>query len=152
MFILSSTSCSSPEYSWNIAAWALNINNQSIKIPKTSTNPKHPSKPWFTDECDKAIGDRKKAHRQFNKRPTSDNLENFRIFRAKARRTCKQARRTSWRNFVSGLKSNKPMNKVWNFIQKIKGKNSKSSVKHLKTGDRTLTSERYRWQTRSNFC
>ena len=34
------------------------------------------------------------------------------------------------------------MNKVWNFIQKIKGKNSKSSVKHLKTDDRTLTSEK----------
>ena len=111
-------------------------------IPKTSTNPKHPSKPWFTDECDRAIGERKKAHRRFNKRPTSDNLENFRIFRAKARRTFKQARRTSWRNFVSGIKSHTPMNKVWNFIQKIKGKNSKSSVKHLKVGDTTLTSEK----------
>ena len=34
------------------------------------------------------------------------------------------------------------MNKVWNFIKKIKGKNSKSSVKHLKVGDTTLTSEK----------
>ncbi|VDI50079.1 Hypothetical predicted protein [Mytilus galloprovincialis] len=29
-------------------------------IPKTSANPKHPSKPWFDDACDQAIGDRKK--------------------------------------------------------------------------------------------
>ena len=34
MFILSSTSCSSPKYNWNIAARALNSNNQSINQSK----------------------------------------------------------------------------------------------------------------------
>ncbi|VDH98530.1 Hypothetical predicted protein [Mytilus galloprovincialis] len=28
-------------------------------IPKDLANPKHPSKPWFDDACDQAIGDRK---------------------------------------------------------------------------------------------
>jgi hypothetical protein len=55
------------------------------------------------DECKDAIKNRKKAERRFGKHPTSDNLGNFRIFRAKARRTLKQNRRTSWRNFVSKL-------------------------------------------------
>ena len=30
-------------------------------IPKTSTNPKRPNKPWYTDECEKAIDDRKQS-------------------------------------------------------------------------------------------
>ena len=111
-------------------------------IPKTSTIPKHPNKPWYTDDCDKAIHDRNKAHSRFNKQPTTENLSNLRIFRAKARRTCKQARRTSWRSFVSKLTSRTPMNKIWNFIRKIKGQNSKASVKHLKDGDATLTAEK----------
>jgi hypothetical protein len=58
----------------------------------------------------------------------------FRIFRAKARRTFKQNRRASWRNFVSKLNCHTPMNKVWNMVQKIKGKNNKTNVLHLKDG------------------
>ena len=54
---------------------------------KTSTNPKHPGKPCFNDDCKVDIKNRKKVERQFGKHPTSDNLGNFRIFRAKARRT-----------------------------------------------------------------
>lgn len=111
-------------------------------IPKTSANPKHPSKPWFDDACDQAIGDRKKSERRFNQQPTTENLSNFRVFRAKARRTCRQARRTSWKKFVSEITSRTPMTKVWNMIQKIKGKNSKATVKHLKNGNDLLTSEK----------
>jgi hypothetical protein len=33
------------------------------------------------------------------------------------------------------------MNKVWNMVQKIKGKNNKTNVHHLKDGQNTLTSE-----------
>jgi hypothetical protein len=40
------------------------------------------------------------------------NCSYMAIFRAKARRTLKQNRRTSWRNFVSKLNCHTPMNKV----------------------------------------
>ena len=103
-------------------------------IQKTSTNPKHPGKPWFTDECKYTINNRKKAERRFRKLPTSDTLGNVRIFRAKARRTLKHNRRTSWRNFVSRLNCHTPMNKVWNMVQNIKGKNNKTNVHRLKDG------------------
>ena len=75
-------------------------------IPKTSTNPKYPGKQWFNDDCKDVIKNRKTAERQFGKHPTSNNLGNFRIFRANARRTIKQNRRISWRNFVSKLNIN----------------------------------------------
>ena len=84
---------------------------------------------------------RKKAERRFNLHPTSENLSQFRIFRAKARRTFKIKRRKSWQAFVSKLNSHTPMNKVWNFIQKINGKRKSSSLHHLKDGQNLLTSE-----------
>ena len=34
------------------------------------------------------------------------------------------------------------MNKVWNYIQKIKGKNSRSTIKHLKVNGTSLTTEK----------
>ena len=66
-------------------------------IPRTWTNPKHPNKPWFNDDCKKAIAERKSVLRQFNMRPTQENLSNFKIARAKARRTIKQSKPASWR-------------------------------------------------------
>ena len=104
-------------------------------IPKTSTIPTKPHLPWNNIECKEAIKARKKAERKFNRQPTSDNLSKVRIFRAKARRTIKEIKRTSWREFVSKLTPRTPIRKVWNMLQKIKGKNTKSGVKHLKTND-----------------
>jgi hypothetical protein len=64
------------------------------------------------------------------KRPTKIAQRPNNIFRAKARRTVKQNRLTFWRNFVSKLNCHTPMNKVWNMIPKINGKNNKTNVHH----------------------
>jgi len=80
-----------------------------------------------------------KGDQRFGKHPTSDILGNFRIF--KARRTLTQNGRTSWPNFVSKLNWHTPKNKVWNIVQRIKGKHNKTNVHHLKDGQDTLTSE-----------
>ena len=109
-------------------------------IPKTSTNPKSKSKPWYDSDCREVIKNRKKAERQFNKAPISDNLNELRLHRAKARRLLKSKRRSCWRKFVSGLTSKTPMRKVWNMVQKLKGKNNKAKVQHLKQGTSILTS------------
>ena len=108
-------------------------------IPKTSAVPRI-HKPWYGDEYKQARKARKKAERAFNKSPTHANLQHLRIFRAKARRTAKQCRRKSWRNYVSKINSRTPLNKVWNMIRKIKGKRSKSNIQHLKVNDALLTS------------
>ena len=63
-------------------------------IPRTSTSS---SKPWFNDDCKTAIEERKRILRNFNLRPTQENFTKFKIARAKARRTIKQSKRTSWR-------------------------------------------------------
>lgn len=72
-------------------------------IPKTSKNSKRPKKPWYTDDCKDAINQRRAALRKFNARPTTANLDNCRIFRAKARRTIREAKKKTWRKYVSKL-------------------------------------------------
>ena len=48
---------------------------------------------------------RKSAIASFKTRITSDNLSNFTIARAKARRACSENKRTSWQQSVSRLNS-----------------------------------------------
>ena len=99
--------------------------NQKIAeetVPKTATKSKKTKKPWFTDDCETAIKLRKGAQRQFNNRPTHDNLNNYRIFRAKARRTIKESKKKSWKQYVSKLNSRTSIKKVWDMVRKIQGK------------------------------
>ena len=56
-----------------------------------------------------------------------ENLNNARLFRAKARRTIKSAKRKSWRTYVSKLNYKTPIKKVWDMIRKISGKSKSAS-------------------------
>ena len=101
-------------------------------IPKTSTNPKK-SNPWYNDDCKEAIKQRKETLSRFCKFPTKDNLNTYRVFRAKARRTIKSSKRKSWRAYVSNLNYKTPIKKVWDMVRKISGKSKTASHQHLNT-------------------
>ena len=51
--------------------------------------------------------------------------------RAKARKTIKTAKRTSWQQYVSKLNSRTPAKKIWDMIRKITGKNKITSMSIL---------------------
>ena len=99
-------------------------------IPKTSTNLKK-SNPWYNDDCKEAIKQRKDTLSRFCKFPTKDNLNTYRVFRAKARRTIKSSKRKSWRTYVSNLSYKTPIKKVWDMVRKISGKSKAASHQHL---------------------
>ena len=99
-------------------------------IPKTSTNPKK-SNPWYNDDCKEAIKQRKDTLSRFCKFPTKYNLNTYRVFRAKARRTIKSSKRKSWRTYVSNLNYKTPIKKVWDMVRKISGKSKAASHQHL---------------------
>ena len=108
-------------------------------IPKTSTYPKHISNPWFDDSCAAAVRDRKKSLRRFFRQPSHANLINFKIKRAIARRTIKEARRNCWRQYVSSISSRTPLNQVWDKIRRIKGSGSPSCTQHLRHNNQLIT-------------
>ena len=82
-----------------------------------------------------AINKRKSALRKFNKNPSCENHMHSKLARAKARRTIKDAKRTSWRQYVNKLNSRTPIKKVWDMIRKVSGKNKKSECVHLKSSN-----------------
>jgi len=65
-------------------------------------------------------------------------VEQLRIYRAKARRTMGQAKRTSWKNSVSKINSYTHSRKIWNMLHKIQGKDITQPVKHLKINNNTI--------------
>ena len=76
---------------------------------KTSTSNKHKA-PWFNDDYRKAICLRKAALHKFNKQPTTTNLNDFKLLRAKTRKLIKEAKMKSWQNYVNQLGSSTKTN------------------------------------------
>ena len=130
-------------------------------IPKTSAVPKRFNKPWFNNKCKNALQDRNRVLERFKREPTKDNLDSYRIARAKVRREIRQSKRSSWRNYVSRLNSHTSVKSVWNMIRKIKGKESSNTIRHLSVNDATVTSHRdiantladnFSYNSSSDFC
>ena len=93
----------------------------------------------FNGECKTAIRTRNKALRKVKVSPTSANLDNYRILRAKARRIIKSARRQSWQTFVSKINSRTSLKKVWSVVRKIAGKRPANEVHHLQVNGSEIT-------------
>ena len=65
-------------------------------MPRTTAKQKKRYKPWFNTECKDALKVRKSALVRFQTNITTENLSNFRVARAKARRACRENKRASW--------------------------------------------------------
>ena len=110
----------------------INIANKTI--PKTTTFPKD-NNPWFTEECKIMIREHQRILRKFKTNPSSENLDKYRQQRAKTRCTIKEAKRSSWRNFITKINSNANPKTLWNFIKKISNKTIHTSINHLSLGN-----------------
>lgn len=109
-------------------------------IPFKSTSYKR-NKPWYTKECQEAIKLRRKALRKFQTEPTKQNLINFKFHKAIARKTIKEAKRTSWQKYVSELNLSTNQKSVWNMLRSMSGKKTMNPIKHLSV-DNTLITEK----------
>ena len=104
-----------------IALFTSKLHNIADKnIPKTSTAPKKLDKPWFDQGCRKAIDKRKKSLQKFKKHPTRQNLDGYKKDYAKARRTISEAKRQSWRAYVSTLNNNTSAKHTWQMLRSIR--------------------------------
>ena len=99
-------------------------------IPQTSINPTKRN-PWYNDDCKEAIKQHKQPLSKFKISPNTNNFNDIKVFRDKARRTIKISKRKSWRSYVSKINHKTPTKKVWDMIRKISGKNKSPSYTHL---------------------
>ena len=77
-------------------------------IPQTSTNPTK-SNPWYNGDCKEAFKQRKQALSKFKRSPNTNNFNDIKVFRAKARRTIKLSKCKSWRPYVSKISHKTPI-------------------------------------------
>lgn len=89
------------------------LNSAQISIPKSSIFPKKPPVPWWSEQIYHQIKKRNKALRQFKVTPTQENLQFFRIQRAKCRKLIRESKQTSWKEFVSSIDLNTSSSVVW---------------------------------------
>jgi len=101
-------------------------------IPKSKLRLKKRDPVWLNDKCMNSICSRRKATRKVKKSPTTANIENLRIVRAKTRHTIKSTKCKSWPSFVSKINSYTSIKKVWTMVHKITVKPSTCPIRHLK--------------------
>ena len=114
------------------------LNSADGCIPKTSGRPRRTPVPWWTKECGDAIRARKRAFKKFDRSSTTENLIAFRKARAFARRTIKEAKAVSWRNYVGSLNRFTPTNQVWARIKRVSGRFSPSPLPALRVSNRDI--------------
>lgn len=115
----------------------IDIANKSV--PKTSGKRKKKYKPWFNEECKDAIKARQHALNTFKQHPSFQNLDNFKIFRAKARRTIRANKKRSWQDYVSQLNNKSSLKKTWDIIRKINGKYVAPAISHISKDNTEIT-------------
>ena len=113
----------------------------STSIPKTSNNSKKGGLPWWNEECQKAIKDKKHAFNVYKKHKTFSNLLEFKRTRAIARKVLKQAKRSSWTDYVTSLTKNTPCEVMWNKLKKINGRNVNPQITSMKNSDNSIITD-----------
>ena len=97
-------------------------------IPQSSNIPRPRRNPWWTQECNEAIRKRKTALRKYQRSSLIIDKINYCRARAIATNTLKNAKKNSWRKYISSININTPMSKIWKRIGKIRG-----SYQNIKT-------------------
>lgn len=91
-------------------------------IPQTSGTVHRRPVPWWSEECRQAVVERRRAFGRYKRHKTDFYRAAYKQARARARRTLKEARRASFRSFLSSLTCQTPMSKVWKRVRRISGK------------------------------
>ena len=98
-------------------------------IPKISTSPRK-NKAWFNEDCAKAVKMKNHMLRMAKANGTQENIKNFKIAQANCRKTCREAKKSSFKKYISKINNKTPMNKIWKMIKKLKGTH-RETFKHI---------------------
>ena len=104
-------------------------------MPRASGATRNPRRPWWNDDCRRAREAQNKAWGILRRYPTSENLISFKRAKALGKRVRREAKRESWRCFLTSINSYTDTHKVWTRIRKLKGQQTHSLPLVSTTGD-----------------
>ena len=93
-------------------------------LPRISATRRHILVLWWTHRCRDAVRNRNAAYNRYRRNRCHRLLLEYKKARAIARRTIREAKRVSWRSFVSQITANTPPAQVWDTIRKLRSKDS----------------------------
>ena len=119
------------------------INAATSSIPRTQINKnKRPNVPWWTPKCKIERTNVRSAFKKMKRNPNSVTTRTYRRRLAIKVRTYRQAKRTSWKEYVTQLKPKTPTSIIWKKIRKIEGKYIPKPHPILKMGQEMKTSHK----------
>ena len=108
-------------------------------IPQTSTSGQQKRVPWWSPTVANAIAKRKRAFRQYLRNKTDATLLIRNRERARCRKIIREAKRVSWKSFLSQFNHRTPISKIWNVVRSLSGKRSFSSLPILRVNNVSIT-------------
>ena len=113
--------------------------NECFGTPSAPTGEVKKRTPWWSDECREAVGNRRRAFRLFQKRPTMDNFRNYKLLSTIAQNTVKQNKKDSLHEYISTLTHTVPQNQIWKKIKAFKSSYTPQSYPLEVNGKALLT-------------
>lgn len=107
-------------------------------IPRISGAPLRAPVPWWNEECRAALRARRRAFKVFDKHATTENMIAFKKARAAARRIILEAKRRSWKEYISLLNRFTPVSRVWAQVKRISGVHSSPPLPVLEVRGQTV--------------
>ena len=94
----------------------------------------------------------KSSIKKKQKEPTTSNLIEYKLNRAKTRKEIKAAKRKCWQNYVNKLNCSTKPKVIWEMIRKIAGKQQTIPIKHLSKDSSLITDKKnYNRNVSRNF-
>ncbi len=113
------------EYSYN-ALVASYITARNISVPLKKGKFKHKYSPFWTPECSIAKKEKKDAAKNLRKNKNLNTQIIFKKCKANFKRVLAEAKQKYWSKFCSSLAHKPNLKQVWEIVNKLKGKNSKT--------------------------
>ena len=98
----------------------------SIKKQKKSKNNAQKKVPWWNTKCQEAINNKKAASKALHRKPTTENLHNYREKRNECNRIIKEEKKNHWHNYVNSISLKTSDTETWKKIKSMGGGHTKS--------------------------
>ncbi|RVE41320.1 hypothetical protein evm_014034 [Chilo suppressalis] len=106
------------------------LRNECIPVYKSRDGQKiHRPAPWWNSRCANVVQDSHKALQTYRNNGTLESYINYKKLDALKKRILKEEKKTSWHNLCHSFNRYTPITRIWNFIRRFKGINSKFSSK-----------------------
>lgn len=103
-----------------------------IQTP-THRSPKFIPKPWWNEECAKAVAQRRLAFTKYRKHMSAVNYNKFLSTQLHTREVINQAKKLSWNKVCEEIGNKKNIAYAWKVINKLKNKNNTITLSEIQT-------------------